>query len=416
MQPALYAALMRLRDGPAADVERALGSTVSVVRAHFGVDAAFIGEFAGSDCRLRVVDAGGDDGAWPVGGPAPIGDDCRRRLAGGSAWPLAAPRPAEGTAAAGPRRSDPPEAGACVAVPVRFSDGSVYGVLGCLSRAPRPDLCGRDVALLETVAAFIAESLERDARQQGAAEAKRLRIREAIDTPGLRTLVQPIIRLGSGVVAGHEALTRFTADQRSPDAWFREAREVGLGVELERAALRAALARLPERPTGTYLAVNMSSTALLAEGTLDVLLAHPLAGVVIELTEHAAVEDYPLLGNAAAALQEAGARIAVDEAGTGYASLHHILQVRPNIIKLDMSVVCFVSRDVARQALVESFVLFAGRCGIDVVAEGVEYADDAARLLELGVEYAQGYSFGRPAPAFTTGFAESDWTALGWLP
>jgi EAL domain-containing protein (putative c-di-GMP-specific phosphodiesterase class I) len=97
-------------------------------------------------------------------------------------------------------------------------------------------------------------------------------------------------------------------------------------------------------------------------------------------------------------LRAAGVLLAVDDAGAGYASLRHVLRLRPDVIKLDIALVTGVHTDLARQALVAAMVGFAAATGARLVAEGVEEAAEATALRELGVMFAQGHLYGRPAP------------------
>lgn len=180
--------------------------------------------------------------------------------------------------------------------------------------------------------------------------------------------------------------------------WFAEAAAVGLGVELEQAAVAAALARLPALPPASYLSVNLSAEALMAPRTFELLTSVPPGLIVVELTEHSEITDYPALTQRLAALRAAGVRLAVDDTGAGFASLRHILQLHPDVIKLDLALTRDVDTDPARRALSAALVTFAGEMGANVVAEGVETAGELAVLRELRVDAAQGYYLGRPQP------------------
>jgi EAL domain-containing protein (putative c-di-GMP-specific phosphodiesterase class I) len=118
--------------------------------------------------------------------------------------------------------------------------------------------------------------------------------------------------------------------------------------------------------------------------------------LILELTEHVSIDDYAALRKAIEALGNAD--LAVDDAGAGYASLRHILELRPAFAKLDISLVRGIDVDELRQALVAGLVYFALRSGCHLIAEGVESEDEATALRRLGVEFAQGYLFGRPEP------------------
>lgn len=184
---------------------------------------------------------------------------------------------------------------------------------------------------------------------------------------------------------------------RSPDKWFLEAADAGLGALLELAVIRMALSALSSLPADAYLAVNASPEAILSpdfEGVLDGL---PVERIVLEITEHAHVEDYDRLREGLKALRKRGLRLAVDDAGAGYSSLRHILHLQPDLIKLDMTLTRNIDLDPARRALAAALVRFAKETGSQIIAEGVETASELAALRALGIENAQGYFLGRPA-------------------
>jgi EAL domain-containing protein (putative c-di-GMP-specific phosphodiesterase class I) len=211
---------------------------------------------------------------------------------------------------------------------------------------------------------------------------------------------QPILDLRSGDVAGFEALARFPddPDRRPPNAWFAQAHRCGLGVQLEALAVHAALSQRDDAPAG-YLSVNLSPAALRAD-ELWRGLASDLRGVVVEITEHELVADGQRLQAILDEARARGARIAVDDAGAGYAGLRQLMVLRPDLIKLDRGLVEEVATDEAKQALVECFVRFAERTNAAVCAEGIESLDDLVVLARLGVTYGQGYAIARPAPAW----------------
>jgi diguanylate cyclase (GGDEF)-like protein len=206
---------------------------------------------------------------------------------------------------------------------------------------------------------------------------------------------QPIVVLASGELIGWEALARFPdREDRSAADVFAEAHRLGLGARLEVAAIRAALS-VPGRPPGAKLGLNISLTTL---NTDEAWLALPtdLSSVVIEITEHEFLGDDDALELAVARLRERGARIALDDAGAGYAGLHQLLRLRPDVVKLDRSLVTGVSADAHRSALIAALVCFAGDVGMSVCAEGIEEIADYEALESLGVESGQGYLIARP--------------------
>ncbi len=186
------------------------------------------------------------------------------------------------------------------------------------------------------------------------------------------------------------------APYRTPDQWFAAARQVGLGIELEIAAIRSAIDASAALPEGVDLAVNVAPSTL-AEPRLAELLERVDRPVTLEITEHAGIEDYDTLAGRIEALRLAGIRIAVDDAGAGVASLRHIVQLAPNVIKLDISLTQGVATSPLRRALAGSLIEFAQQTGAQLLVEGIEDAEDLAIWTALGAHAAQGYLIGRPS-------------------
>jgi EAL domain-containing protein (putative c-di-GMP-specific phosphodiesterase class I) len=226
------------------------------------------------------------------------------------------------------------------------------------------------------------------------------RIRQVLDAGGPAMVFQPIMELATGKPIGAEALARFPGQpNRPPNEWFADAAEVGLGVELELSAIRVALSELDRLPSGTYLSLNAAPSTVTSPGLQEMLRCGGVAGrVVLELTEHVGVEDYTELIEALDGLRALGMRLAVDDAGSGFSSLQHILNLRPDIIKLDRALVEGIDSDPARRALAGSLLTFGAEIGAQVVAEGIENQREQTVLRRLGLRYGQGFHLGRPAP------------------
>jgi EAL domain-containing protein (putative c-di-GMP-specific phosphodiesterase class I) len=204
---------------------------------------------------------------------------------------------------------------------------------------------------------------------------------------------QPIVDLRDGAVHGYEALARFHTDEElTPDVWFAQAAEVGMGIELELFAIRHVLRQLGDLPPEAYVAVNVSPAAVVSADFQSCFQGSPAGRIVVELTEHAEVADYDRLRTAT------GVRVAVDDAGSGFSSFRHILRLGPDIIKLDRELVCGLQEDPARRALCGSLVQFANEVGATIVAEGIEERDELDALLAAGVSHGQGFLLGRPEP------------------
>jgi PAS domain S-box-containing protein len=228
----------------------------------------------------------------------------------------------------------------------------------------------------------------------------RSELRTIIDQRLFHPVFQPFVDLASGAIVGYEALTRFD-DERRPDLRFIEAHTVGLGSELESACVRAALDAARDLASNIFLSVNFSPAALL-DGHAGSTLKGCHRGTVIEVTEHAQIENYAAVRRAVDEIE--GCKLAVDDAGAGYTSLKHILELQPDIVKLDMSIVRDIDTNPARQAMAAGMCHFAAQSGTIIIAEGIETEAEAEVLRGLGVTLGrggilgQGYHFAHPAP------------------
>ncbi len=304
--------------------------------------------------------------------------------------------------------------GAYIGVPLVLSDNRQYGMLCCLRHSPDPSLGDRDVKFMTMIARLIAEDLDRRHARAAERGAQVDRVTRAVAGEGLEVVLQPIVDLASRDPVGFEALSRFHAEpRRGPDLWFAEAHALGLGVELELAAVRRALAELVHLPASTYLSVNVSPETAATDDLLAALATGDAADrVVIEMTEHDQIADYERLNRTLMPYRLRGTRIAVDDAGAGFSSLSHILHVAPEIIKLDVGWTRGIETDLARRSLMAALAGFAAEVGAIVVAEGVETEAEARALLDLGIAYGQGFHFSPPrrredllgiSPALPTG-------------
>jgi EAL domain-containing protein (putative c-di-GMP-specific phosphodiesterase class I) len=177
---------------------------------------------------------------------------------------------------------------------------------------------------------------------------------------------------------------------------FAVASSCGLGLELEIATLEAAFRAADPLPANRFLDINVSPGLVLAIEPLRAMLRRSGFNVVLEITEHERIADYAALRAAVSKLGE-NVRLAVDDAGAGFASLRHIAELRPAFVKLDRGLVVGIEWDPARQALVAGMVHFAAQSETTLIAEGIETEPERAMLLQLGVAVGQGYLFGRPA-------------------
>ena len=368
--------------------EAAARTVVAALAAALGLDPVAILAFAsaGSAVPLAVV------GAAPFRAGVALAPAEAGRL---GLWAAEGPWSEPFQVASPPRSAAP---GTLAYLPLPGSDGP-FGLL-VLGLPPSRDVEGSDLMrrlgffaeLGEMVAAVLRPAFEAAIAQRSARSAVAAVIDEANFTPHF----QPIVSLRDRSILGYEALTRF-GDGVSPEIRFAEAARLGLGHELELATLEAAVAAAAQLPASALLSVNLSPSLVLARTELGRLLAAAGRRVVIELTEHAPVRDYADLQRSLAQI-DPPVLIAIDDAGSGYASLRHVLEIAPAYIKLDASWVRSIERDPARRALVAGMVSFASEIGSQLIAEGIETEAQHRILVGLGVPLGQGYLFARPSP------------------
>ena len=370
------------------------------VRLHLGMDIAFASRIVGGQRQFTHIKS-----AIPlplVPGDSELLEDtlCQRVLDG--RLPALIHNAADHGAARELPLTQMLPIGAHLNVPLTMRDGSIYGTFCCVNQRADFSITERDMAALRAFADLTARIIEdeRDVADHHGALSER--IQRTIEREELAVHHQPIVSLETGAAVGVECLARFEdAASRPPNEWFEEAARIGCGVELELLAIRAALRSLPFVPAGLYVSIN-ASPATVTSGRLHGELAGcDRARVVLELTEHAPVADY---GELRAGLDELKpfARLAIDDVGAGYAGLRHVLDLRPDIVKLDMSLTRDIDRDPARRALAGAMVAFCNSIRAAIVAEGVETAGERTTLHELGVLLGQGYLFGRPLPALVS--------------
>jgi diguanylate cyclase (GGDEF)-like protein len=223
----------------------------------------------------------------------------------------------------------------------------------------------------------------------------------------IRTLFQPIVSFSDGSVLGYEALSRGPIGTRleSADALFSTAAERGVAAQLERICRFRAIANASGIPPGCYLFLNISPRVFEERNealSRDVVDQNRLAQerIVLEITEKQAIDDFDLFKRTLQHYNRQGFKVSIDDAGAGHNSLRAVTEVRPHFIKLDIALVRDIDRDRAKNALVSAIIIFARRIDAKVVAEGVETVEELATLIEIGVEYGQGFLLARPSSVF----------------
>jgi EAL domain-containing protein (putative c-di-GMP-specific phosphodiesterase class I) len=286
----------------------------------------------------------------------------------------------------------------CWAIAPIQADGELIGLIGLATTSE--DHARHVIEDLPAVGEFasVAETiLAPDLVVRRHLAERRRRISATIASAAFQPVFQPIVVLSTGMTVGFEALTRFHDGSR-PDEMFSAALECGMGLELETMTLEAALREADRLPPGAWLSLNISPAMLAEELALQRLFAGTTRSVVLEITEHEAIEDYAPLREALARFTPS-VRLAVDDAGAGVANFNHLVGLRPDYVKIDAGLVRGVNGDPSRQAVVVGLIHFAMKAGCEVIAEGIETEAEGQMVAELGVTLGQGYLLAKPARA-----------------
>lgn len=370
---------------------------LSAIRTHLKMEVAFVSEFIDGQRIFRYVDSSWPGNPVKVGNGDPLEESYCQRVVDGRLPELIIDARKNAVAAKIPATFAVP-VGAHLSIPIRLGDGSIYGTFCCFNRSADPTLTERDLSLMRVFAELAGKMIDRERRLNATSRINRNRIQNAFKDDAIYMVFQPIFDLNGDKIVGFESLARFTGPEaRTPDLWFNEAHEIGLGVQLEMRAIEIALKALPEIRKPVYLSLN-ASPATIMFGALDSLFSEvsDLSRIVLEITEHEAVQQYKDILAALRPFRERGLQIAIDDAGAGYASFRHIINLAPDRIKLDISLTRDIDSDPARRALATAFIHFAKETGSKLIAEGVETAAELATLQALGVRKVQGYFLGRP--------------------
>jgi PAS domain S-box-containing protein len=396
------------------DIERQARERESIEAALRGIDPTWTPErIAAAACTeiIRLSDVGSaavfdlTPGAESVLGVAGLMSD---QMVPGAPIPDRTAMSLRARTIAGPwihdARLDPVEASASKAVAATglqmvayapfSSPHGTFGIIGIGSHDPQtaPRLVERLSALAifgSLLGVLLGPGL--DSRHRGTeAQAE---VQATLDAAAFSSLFQPILDLETGRIAGYEALTRFSNHETAASA-FAAAARAGLGVELETATLVEAVNAAEVLPADVFLSLN-ASPEFIASGEVARILAGGSRPIVLEITEHVPIVDYPSLRSTLSGLGPR-VRLAVDDAGAGFASFRHILELAPDFVKLDIGLVRGIDSDPARQALVAGMVFFAAERQLRLIAEGIETAAELATVRRLGVPLGQGFFLGRP--------------------
>lgn len=371
-------------------LDQFLGRALRALRTQLGVEAAFITRYQQERHAVLMHSDCSDGGLLP---------GCFDTYA----WQDEAPAPEPGDEPIGNSTHlwmrEFPTTLVRLSVPLCLADDQRYGALVAIGSSPREPFGERDLTIMRVFAEMASEHIEASLN----AEVRSAEIASSISTviagEGLSCMYQPIIDIVRGRVVGFEALARFASTPpRSPDAWFADAARVGLDVELENKVISQALRSFPALPNTVSVAFNVSANILLNGRLERAFTGVSLERVVLEMNEHMSIRQYDEIARVLAPLRERGLRIAVDDDGRGLDGFRHILNLKPDIIKLHKSLVRGIDRDPARRAHAGALVQFGKGQHCELIAEGVETAAELSALKALGVTRMQGYFLRRPGP------------------
>ncbi len=360
------------------------------------MEVAYLSEFVDGQSIFRAVSAPGLEAMIRPGQSINISDVYCQHILDGELPELMSDTSNHPVATAMPITRNFP-IGSHVSVPVYRPDGSVYGMFCCLSPTPNPTLNERDLSVMKTFAGIASKELEAALKRRSETAAVSSRIENTFATDGVEMFLQPIVQLETGVLAGFEALSRFAeTPYRTPDLWFNDALAVGRQIELETLVIRKALALLPQIPPGVSISINASPDTV-ASGILAPLVSEVgPERIILELTEHAIIDDFDRVDLAIVELRALGVRVAADDVGAGHSGLTQLLRMKPDIIKLDIGLVRGIDQNSPQRSLVKGMVNFAEEIGATIIAEGIETEAELKTLRELKVQKGQGYLLGRP--------------------
>jgi len=374
------------------EVLDSVGSVLELARAQLQMDVVFVGEFRGAD---RVIRNTASVIALPIGvGHSDPSELTHCQLLVDGKIPEVLPDTCVSAAFQSVPASQALRMRSYLGVPLHRADGTLFGTLCAFAQRTEPALQAREAGVLRVLALLVMSLIEEEDRKQGHRRATLSELDSLFRDRGPLIHFQSIVTLHDGHQVGAEALSRFPHD--GPLHWFGNAVAAGAGVELELRALRNAVRVLPH--LRGFLGVNLSCAAIGDPGLTTLLAGLPLHRLVIELTEHEPVDDYRWLADTLAPLRSQGLRLAIDDAGAGYASMRHITALLPELIKLDISFVRAIETDLARQAFATALLALATDTGAQVIAEGIETIAELDCLARLGVPLGQGYHFARPQP------------------
>ena len=381
-----------------ASVDVNLQKLLAIIRKHLGMSVAFISEFVDGKRVFKFVDAEKGKSLVEVGGSDPLEETYCKKIVDNELDNVICDT-SKNTVTNRLCVTDTLSIGSYMGVPIMLSSGEVYGTFCCYKTTSDETLNTRDLSFLYAISEIASDLIENSKDSDSTYRQCVDKIKSVLGQDKVDIYYQPIFDVKTNKIAGFESLSRFiTEPYRTPDVWFEEAAQVGLGEMLEMAAIEKAIKALDEFGESTYISVNTSPEYILNGAVSRVLRNIDANRVVLEITEHSPVDDYAALRVALEPLRKRGIRLAIDDAGAGYSSFQHILELEADIIKLDISLTQNIHSEPRKYLLAKALCAFAKSIKCTIIAEGIETEEELSSLRELGVDKAQGYLLGRPMP------------------
>ncbi|MGS2721482.1 sensor domain-containing phosphodiesterase [Paraglaciecola aestuariivivens] len=380
------------------NINEYLAKILSVIRKHLKMDVAFIAEFKNGNRVFKFVDSTSHSSCIAVNDADPLEQSYCKKIVDKD-LPNVIPNTLKNPITKNMAVTQALSIGSYMGVPICLSNGVTYGTFCCFKHQADNSLNDRDLSFMSAIADIAREVIEGDIELKLFSLEKQKRIQQAIENNIIQVHYQPIYSLLTNQVAGFESLSRFdSASYISPDKWFNDAAQVGLGEMLEMLAVKNALSKICDFSQQSYISINTSPEYILNGAIVKVLEGIDLSRVVLEVTEHSPISDYAKFTQVLAPLRARGIRLAIDDAGAGYASFQHIIELEAEIIKLDISLTQNIQSDQRRYLLAKALCAYAKSIDCTIIAEGIETLEQLATLRELGVDKVQGYLLGRPSP------------------
>lgn len=378
-----------------------LSKLLALVRKHLDMDVAFISEFISGERVFKFVNNQSTNKAVTVGNSDPIEDTYCKKIADNQLDPIIPDTKNHPITKVMPV-TEKLNIGAYIGVPIILSCGNIYGTFCCFKSHADDSLNNRDLSFLKVIAEMATELIEKKFKYDQLHHDAKSAIEQVIKNKSIKMYFQPIFCLATNKVAGYESLSRFfTEPYKTPDVWFNQAAQLGLSEPLEMLAIKTTLDQIDQIDQfdhAKYISINTSPAHILSGALAKVLQNVNCQRIVVELTEHTKILDYQAVRIALQPLRDKGIRLAIDDAGAGFASFQHILELEADIIKLDITLTQNINKERSKYLLAKALCGFAKAINCIILAEGIETKEELNALRNLGVDKVQGYLLGRPAP------------------